>query len=69
MLSACGPSQECRSYVQCQQAIDASVDVAAYDDDGPCWALPQTARECTAICVEALAALRALPDPPAACDE
>ena len=74
LACACGPSQECRSYVQCQQAVDdgvggVDVDVSAYDEGGSCWALPQAARECTAICVQALAALRELPDPPAACLE
>ena len=74
LLAACGPSQECRDYVACQQAVDATVDgedvdVGAYDDNGSCWALPQSARECTAICVQALAALRELPAPPAACLE
>ncbi len=70
--AACGPSPECRSYVQCQQAVDENaagidVDVSAFDDGGSCWALPESARACTAICVQALAALRELPDPPAAC--
>jgi hypothetical protein len=66
---ACGPSEECRSYIACQQAIDPTVNVADYDDGGSCWGLPQTARECTAICIEALAALRELPEVPAVCLE
>ena len=69
LVGGCGPSEECRSYLQCQRAIDASVDVAAYDDGGACWALPQAARECTATCVQALAALRELPELPAICRE
>lgn len=74
LAGACGPSPECRSYVQCQRAVDATVegvdvDVVPYDDGGSCWVLPQTAAECTAICVQALAALRERPEPPAACEE
>lgn len=72
LVCSCGPSQECRTYVQCQQALDdgvggVDVDVSAYDEGGSCWGLPQSAQQCTAICGQALAALRALPDPPAVC--
>jgi hypothetical protein len=67
LTMACGPSQECRDYVQCQQAVDKEVDVTAWDEGGSCWDLPSTARACTAVCREALLALRELPDAPAAC--
>lgn len=67
LTMACGPSQECRDYVRCQKVVDVNVDVVAYDEGGSCWDLPATARDCSAVCREALLALRELPDVPAAC--
>lgn len=66
-LCSCGPSQECRDYVACQEAVDDSVDVSAYEDGGTCWALPSSSRDCTANCVQALLSLQQVPDAPAVC--
>ena len=57
----------CARYVACQEAVDASVDTSPWQDDGSCWALPDSARRCEAQCQAALEALLALPNPPAAC--
>ncbi len=66
-LCSCGPTQECRDYVACQNAVDATVDVSAYDEGGSCWVLPSSSRDCTANCIEALKALQQVPDAPAVC--
>ncbi len=65
MACSCGPSQECRDYVACQKAVDPSVETKDYDDRGVCWNLPSSARDCTAVCVEALATLQQVSDAPA----
>jgi hypothetical protein len=66
----CGPSAECRAYVECQRAVDDDVDVAAWDEGGTCWQQsPRVAAECTAQCRVALDALRALPDAPPVCND
>jgi hypothetical protein len=67
LVASCGPSQECRDYVACQGEVDDHVDVGDYEEDGACWALPSTARACTATCVQALAALQETPAAPDAC--
>jgi hypothetical protein len=66
-FAGCGPSQECRDYVACQQAYDPNVDVKDYDERGVCWSLPSTARDCTAQCREALIALQQTPNAPSVC--
>jgi hypothetical protein len=68
-LGGCGPTETCRAWVACQRAVDASVDVAAWEDGGSCWVAPRAAAACDAQCDAALAGLRALPDPPAVCFE
>ena len=65
--AACGPSDDCQRYVACQAAFDPSVDTTAYDVGGACWTTLQTENACTAQCKDALAAIAATPDPPAAC--
>lgn len=64
LACSCGPSQECIDYVACQTVVDETVDTSDYDDDGSCWSLPSTARQCTAQCIEALAALQQVSDAP-----
>jgi hypothetical protein len=59
--------EACRAYVTCQNAVDASVDTAAWDEGGDCWTLPDTARRCEAQCRAALEALLDTPAPPQAC--
>jgi hypothetical protein len=66
---ACGPSEECRRYVECQNAVDPSVSTAAWDDGGSCWTTLQTAEACTAQCRAALDALADSPGAPAVCVE
>ena len=68
-LAACAlpPSSTCKTYVTCQAAVDATVDVSNFVEGGSCWVDPQTAQACTDLCSEALKALRALPRPPSAC--
>jgi hypothetical protein len=68
-LTACSlpPSATCKTYVTCQAAVDATVDVSNFVEGGSCWVDPQTAQACTDQCSEALKALRALPRPPSAC--
>jgi hypothetical protein len=68
--TAC-PSQtpSCAVFVACQNAIDPTIDTGPWEPDGECWALPSTSRTCDAQCGVALDALRALPDPPTACDD
>lgn len=60
-------SAVCLDYVACQAAVDDSVDTSPWDEGGSCWSLPDTARRCDSQCRVALDALRATPDPPAAC--
>ena len=67
VTSACAPTPECKQYVACQKAYDASVDTSAYGDGGSCWTTLQTANACTAQCKEATAAIAATPQAPAAC--
>jgi hypothetical protein len=68
--AGCGPSPECRAYVDCQRAVDDDVDVAAWDEGGSCWAQSaRVAATCSAQCRAALDALRALPDAPSVCNE
>jgi hypothetical protein len=63
----CGPSPECKQYINCQKAYDATVDTSAYGDGGACWTTLETADACTAQCKEATAAIAATPGAPAAC--
>lgn len=65
--AACGPSEECRRYVECQQAYDPNVSTAPWDEGGSCWSTLQTSQRCTAQCIAALDALAQIPDAPAAC--
>jgi hypothetical protein len=60
-------SDECRTYVACQAAIDATVDVSNYEEGGSCWSQAAVAFSCTEQCKEALRALRATPRPPDVC--
>jgi hypothetical protein len=66
-VAGCGPTPTCRAWVACQQAVDPSVDVTAWDEGGRCWSTPQTAAACDAQCEVALSALQALPALPPAC--
>jgi hypothetical protein len=63
----CGPSEECRRYVECQRAYDPDVSTAPYEDGGPCWSGLQTAQACTAQCTAALEAFAEISDAPAVC--
>lgn len=72
LVGAGCPSEECRDYVACQKAYDATggadpVDVSVYEDGGACWGNLQSSQLCTAQCKEALAALAALENAPAEC--
>ncbi len=69
LTSACPlPQPEvCAQYVRCQEAVDDSVDTSPWQEDGSCWALPDSARRCEGQCRAALEALQALPDPPEVC--
>jgi hypothetical protein len=66
-LSACGQTDTCKSYVECQQAVDSTVDITDYKVDGACWAQPAVARTCDAQCTSALTAIQSTPNPPASC--
>jgi hypothetical protein len=63
----CGPSETCRAWVACQQAVDASVDVTPWADGGRCWSTPQTAAVCDEQCAAALQGLASLPTLPPEC--
>ena len=67
VAGACGPSDECKRYVACQKAFDASVDTTPYEAGGSCWTTLQTETACTEQCKEALDAIAATPSAPAAC--
>ena len=62
--SGCGApqSEQCRSYVACQQAYDeatgiAPVDVSQYLEGGACWDDANNAAHCTEDCERGLALL------------
>lgn len=64
---ACGPTETCKRYVQCQRAYDDQVTTSDYEEGGRCWENRQTAEFCEQICAAALSALAQVPNPPAVC--
>jgi hypothetical protein len=64
---ACGQTDACRLYVDCQKVVDGTVSVAAYEPNGECWSQPAIARTCDDQCSEALSALRKTPGAPQVC--
>jgi hypothetical protein len=60
-------SEACQRYVECQAAVDDSVDTTPWKEGGSCWKNPQTAAACDQQCEEALDALEQIPDAPEVC--
>ena len=69
LLVACGrlmQTPECKQYVACTEAVDATTYRVAngmYGPNGTCWASnQQTADTCTMVCARETAALAAMAD-------
>lgn len=62
-------TEECRRFVECQNAVDPDVDTSGFEPDGICWRNLSTSVRCTEMCAAALEALAELPDAPDACEQ